>query len=57
MPPELSPDDDPPIYDLLPIPERELTEAEKRTVLSAFNDAHNRGGKRILAVGSVPETW
>jgi len=51
VPPELFPDDDPPTYELLPIPNRGFTKAEKVTVLSAVHDAHDRGDEKVAPWG------
>jgi len=51
IPEELSPDGDPPTYDLLPIPKRGLTEPEKVAVLSAIHDAHRKGDEKIAPWG------
>ena len=51
IPGELSPDQDPHTYDLLPIPRRGLTVPEKLTILSAIHDAHGRGNELVAPWG------
>lgn len=55
IPIELSPGHDP-NFDLpLPIPDRELTVAEKFAALSALYDAHWKSAKKIAPWGTMPD--
>jgi len=62
LPPDLHTDKDPPKYELLPVPKRALTDAEKMTVLSAMYDAHWRGSTKVAPWGvsedgAEPAMW
>ena len=62
LPSELHFAKDPPLSSLLPIPRRELMDAEKLTILAAVFDAHWRGAEKVAPWGvsedgEGPDPW